>query len=297
VFREPLQEPAAGLARDFRMRVETLQQRGGNGDHHLGHGASIYGIADAENSHKLSLPGHNALVVRKKSQFSASFASEDAAVVLVHGVIVSGRYMTPLAEELAPDFPVLVPDLPGYGRSDPPPSPPSLEDLADAAVAASRAAGFERAALVGNSFGAQIAIEAALRHPDLVERVVLIGPTTDPGARSFPRQFWRWLRCARDEDLSVLPVMARDLFDIGPRQAIHMLRVMIRDRPERKLPNVRQPALVVRGAGDRIAPEAWSREVADLLPDGRFATVPGCAHMPNWTAPAALAAVLREFLA
>ncbi|HWT89819.1 MAG TPA: alpha/beta hydrolase [Solirubrobacterales bacterium] len=244
-----------------------------------------------------TLKGDHALVVREKSQLGADSSPEDAAVVLVHGVIVSGRYMTPLAEELAPDFPVLVPDLPGYGRSDPPPSPPSLADLADAAVAAARAAGYERAALVGNSFGAQIAIEAALRHPDVVERVALVGLTTDPRARSLPRQFWRWLRCARDEDLSVLPVMARDLYDIGPRQAVHMLRVMMRDRPERKLPRVRQPALVVRGAGDRIAPIAWCREAADLLPDGGFATVPGCAHMPNWTAPRALAQVLREFLA
>jgi 2-hydroxy-6-oxonona-2,4-dienedioate hydrolase len=263
-----------------------------------------------------SLPGQNALVVRGKCQFSADFSAKEwktevgplwvrsssatppgkVAVVLVHGVIVSGRYMMPVARELAPDFPVLVPDLPGYGRSDRPPSPPSLADLADAAVACVRAAGFDRAALVGNSFGAQIAIEAALRHPGVVERLVLIGPTTDPRARSLPRQLWRWLRCARDEDLSVLPVMARDLFDVGARQAAHLLRVMIRDRPERKLGRVRRPALVVRGAGDRIAPERWCREVADLLPDGLFATVPGCAHMPNWSAPSALASLLREFL-
>ncbi|HEV2727459.1 MAG TPA: alpha/beta hydrolase [Solirubrobacterales bacterium] len=245
----------------------------------------------------MSPRGHNALVVLETRRFGADFRSEDAAVVLVHGVIVSGRYMTPLAEELAPDFPVLVPDLPGYGRSDSPPSPPSLTDLADAAVATARAAGYERAALVGNSFGAQIAIEAALRHPDVVERVALVGLTTDPRARSLPLQFWRWLRCARDEDLSVLPVMARDLYDIGPRQAVHVLRVMMRDRPERKLARVRQPTLVVRGAYDRIAPETWSREAVDLLPDGRFAAIPDCAHMPNWSAPQSLAAVLRDFLA
>lgn len=91
--------------------------------------------------------------------------------------------------------------------------------------------------------------------------------------------------------------MARDIVDAGPRHAAHLLRVMLRDRPEEKLPRVRQPTLVVRGAQDRIAPAAWSREAVDLLPCGRFTTVPGCAHMPNWTAPAALAEVLREFLA
>jgi pimeloyl-ACP methyl ester carboxylesterase len=236
-------------------------------------------------------------VVLRTRQLGANFPSEDAAVVLVHGVIVSGRYMLPLAKELAGDFPVLVPDLPGNGLSDPPPSPPTLGDLADAVVASAHAVGRNRLALVGNSFGAQVAIEAALRHPEAVERLALVGLTTDPNARSLQRQIWRWLRCAPYERLSALPVMARDLLDAGPRHAAHLLRVMMRDRPEEKLPRVRQPTLVVRGAYDRIAPEAWSQEATDLLPDGRFATVPGCAHMPNWTAPGPLASILRGFLA
>ena len=36
-------------------------------------------------------------------------------VVLLHGYGVSGAYMLPLAESLAPSFSVLVPDLPGFG--------------------------------------------------------------------------------------------------------------------------------------------------------------------------------------
>jgi pimeloyl-ACP methyl ester carboxylesterase len=219
-----------------------------------------------------------------------------APVILVHGVIVSSRYLMPLAGELESDHPILVPDLPGYGLSDLR-SPPTLADLADAVVACAKAAGHERVSLVGNSFGAQIAIEAALRHPDAVDCLALIGLTTDPGARSLPRQFERWLRCAPDERLSVLTVMARDLFDAGPRQAARLLRVMLEDRPEQKLPQVRQPTLVLRGEHDRIAPAPWSRQAADLLPNGRLATVAGCAHMPNWSKPRALASILREFLA
>jgi pimeloyl-ACP methyl ester carboxylesterase len=219
------------------------------------------------------------------------------AVVLVHGVIVSSRYLMPLGDELAADFPVLVPDLPGYGLSDPPPSPPTLADLADAIAASARAAGHQRVALVGNSFGAQIAIEAALRHPDLVERLVLIDLTTEPTARSLPRQYLRWARCGVDEHLSILPVMARDLVDLGARQAIHLLRVMMRDRPEQKLPRVRQPTLVVRGGRDRLVSAAWARRTAELLPAGRLVTVPGYAHMPHWSGTSVTAPILRDFLA
>jgi pimeloyl-ACP methyl ester carboxylesterase len=228
---------------------------------------------------------------------SSPAAPSKPAVVLVHGVIVSSRYLMPLGDELAADFPVLVPDLPGYGLSDPPPSPPTLADLADAVAASARAAGHQRVALVGNSFGAQIAIEAALRHPDLVERLVLVDLTTDPGARSFPWQFLRWARCGVDEHLAILPVLGRDLVDLGARQAIHLLRVMMRDRPEQKLPRVRQPTLVVRGGRDRLVSAAWARRTAELLPAGRLVAVRGYAHMPHWSGSSVTAPILRDFLA
>jgi pimeloyl-ACP methyl ester carboxylesterase len=228
---------------------------------------------------------------------SAAGTPDGLGVVLVHGVIVSSRYLMPLADELAARFPVLVPDLPGYGLNVPPPSPPSLAELADAVAAAARDAGHRRLAIVGNSFGAQIAIEAALRHPDMVERLALIDLSTDPSARSFPRQFLRWARCGVDEHLSILPVMARDLIDLGPRQAIHLLRVMMRDRPEQKLGAVRQPTLVVRGGRDRLVSAAWAAETTGLLPRGRLVTIPGYAHMPHWSGALALAPILRDFLA
>jgi len=220
-----------------------------------------------------------------------------SAVVLVHGVIVSGRYLLPLAAELAGDHAVVVPDLPGYGHSDRPAAPPTLASLADAAVASASKLGHERVSLVGNSFGAQIAIEAAIRHPATVDRIALIGPTTDPSARSLLRQYVRWQRCGADEHLSVLPVMARDLLDVGVPRAAHLLRAMLDDRPEDKLPAVRQPVLVVRGARDRVAPEDWCRTAAGLAPAGSFASVPGGAHMPHWSDTHALVPVLRRFLA
>src|SRR4051794_3630317 len=96
---------------------------------------------------------------------------EDAgrAVVLVHSVLVSGRYLLPAAVELARDFAVLVPDVPGYG-----PSTPTVASLADAVIGCARAARYERVSLVGNSFGAQVAA-AAVRHSDRVERLVVFG--------------------------------------------------------------------------------------------------------------------------
>lgn len=219
------------------------------------------------------------------------------AVVLVHGVIVSGRYLLPLARALARDVTVVVPDLPGYGLSAAPPAPPALADLADAAIACAEGLGHRRVALVGNSFGAQIALEAATRHPERVERLVLLGPTTDPRARSLARQYARWQGCAPDEHRAILPVMARDVLDMGVRRARHLLGVMLADAPEAKCAGIAAPALVVRGDRDRVVPAAWAAELAGRLPAGRLATVPGYAHMPHWSGTAALAPIVRRFVA
>jgi len=228
---------------------------------------------------------------------SRAAEATDRAVVLIHGVIVSGRYLTPLGAALSRDFAVAIPDLPGYGLSPATESGQTLAELADAAVASAAVLGADRVSLVGNSFGAQVAIEAAIRHPETVERVALIGPTTDPRARSLPRQYLRWQRCGPHEHPSVFPVMARDLLDVGPSQAAHLLAVMLRDRPEDKLAAVRQPVLVLRGEHDYVAPADWAQHVARLLPDGRMTQIPAQGHMPHWSDAAAVASALRAFLA
>jgi 2-hydroxy-6-oxonona-2,4-dienedioate hydrolase len=220
----------------------------------------------------------------------------DRALVFVHGLIVSSRYLLPIAAELADQAPVLVPDLPGFGLSAKPPQPPGLERLADAVVETTAAAGFERFALLGNSFGAQIAAEAALRHPERVERLVLMSPI-DGRISSLWRHLERWLRCAPDEHPSILPVMARDLLNIGPRRAAALIGVMLGESIENGARDIAAPTLVVRGGRDHVAPQAWVERLAALLPDGRLEVLPRYAHLPHWSGPLALTPILRRFLA
>lgn len=249
----------------------------------------------------LALPDRRGLASRwcdvpsGRLQVRASPARE-RAVVLVHGVIVSSRYLMPLGVELSADRQVLIPDLPGYGLSDPVRGPLTLATLADAVVDVAAAAGHDRVALVGNSFGAQVVVEAALRHPERVARLALLGPTVDPAARTLLRQYVRWQRGGVWEHPSAIPLMARDVVDVGLPRAVELLRVMLADRVERKLPAVACPTLVVRGDRDRVAPARWARRAADLVPDGRLATVPGYGHMAHYSGALAVAPVVRDFL-
>jgi pimeloyl-ACP methyl ester carboxylesterase len=217
-------------------------------------------------------------------------------VVLVHGLAVSHRYLMPLAAELATAYPVRVVDLPGFGLSDEPGRTLGLAELADWLadwLAASRTG---RAALAGNSFGCQVATETAIRYPDLVRCLVLVGPTMDPAARTALRQIGRWVRNLRHEDPRQAAIIARDLIDAGPGRAARTFGIALRDPIEQKLTAVGVPALVTRGGFEPVVPQAWAERATRLLRRGELAVIPAAPHNSNYTAADRLAPVVLEFL-
>jgi len=165
-------------------------------------------------------------------------------LVLVHGLGVSSTYLEPLARELAATACVLAPDLPGYGRSERPPSVPGVAELATALSDWLEAIGVARAVVLGNSLGCQIAVELAVREPDRVEALVLVAPTVDPHARGWARQGWRLLVDCSREPLPLLAVIAREYATFGPRRLAATARSALGDAIEEKLP--------------RSAPRRWS---------------------------------------
>lgn len=217
-------------------------------------------------------------------------------IVLVHGLGVSGTYWLPTAELLSEHFCVFVPDLPGFGRSQNPSGVPDLRELAGMLIAWMDAMKLELAALVGNSMGCQIAVNATLAHPHRVTRLVMQGPTIDPDARSAYSQLSRLLVDGLVEPPSLLPVVMRDYLKCGYRRIAGTLRHSLNDPIEENLPRVRAAALVIRGARDPIVPQRWAEDAARLLPLGRLIVMPGAAHAINFSHPVELARIIRRFL-
>jgi 2-hydroxy-6-oxonona-2,4-dienedioate hydrolase len=217
-------------------------------------------------------------------------------LVLVHGLVVSSRYMLPLAERLAECADVYAPDLPGFGKSDHPQRPLDIAQLADALASWMRATGIARAALVGNSMGCQVIADMALRYPALVARAVLIGPTTDRRGRNVLEQLRRLIAVMPREAPGLLGVQIRDTWSAGLRQALAAARYAIEDRIEAKLPALTMPVLVVSGEYDRLAPPRWAAELAGLLPHGQLHILAGCGHALNYSAPDQLLQIVAPFL-
>lgn len=218
------------------------------------------------------------------------------AVVLVHGLGGSSRYMLPIAEHHALHLKVYAPDLPGFGLSEKPREPLTIRELADCLATWMERAGLPRAILVGNSLGNEIVVELALRHPEKVDRIVLQGPTPDASARNAPQQIWRYLITGAFEQPPLGWISTTDYMLCGVRRFLKTFRYMLHDRVELKLPQVRAPAFVIRGSRDYIVSQSWAEEVTRLLPNARLAIIPGAAHAINFSYPGIFTNVLLPFL-
>jgi 2-hydroxy-6-oxonona-2,4-dienedioate hydrolase len=235
--------------------------------------------------------------VEMHARVSVDTVPDDAPpVILVHGLVVSSRYMIPTARLLAPYCRVYVPDLPGYGKSGAPDHVLDLSELADVLCRWMDAVGIKRASMLGNSFGCQIIAEFAMRYPERVDRVIFAGPTMDRHRRTLPQQTARLLWDSRLEGIGLGPIHLIDYWSAGLWRAIRTIQIALDDAIEEKLPKMAMPTLVVRGSRDPLVPEDWAREVVDLLPDGRLAVIPGGAHTTNYSTPLELSRITRAFL-
>jgi 2-hydroxy-6-oxonona-2,4-dienedioate hydrolase len=218
-------------------------------------------------------------------------------LVFVHGLLVSMRYFLPAAVRMAPRYPLYTLDLPGYGKSDKPPYTPDLPCLSTLLVGWMDAVGLNRVVLIANSFGCQVATDFALRYPERVARLVLIGPTIDPARHSARQQVLSLLLDGTREPYTYARILTDDLWDMGVPRALRMGGVALRDRIEGRLPLLRIPTLVMRGARDPLVPPRWAEEATRLLPDGRLVVVPDAAHVAHYDATDAFIRLVEPFLA
>jgi pimeloyl-ACP methyl ester carboxylesterase len=110
-------------------------------------------------------------------QIHFQHAPDGRPVLLLHQAIMSSRQFSNVFAPLIKRGlrPIAI-DMPGFGMSDPPPAPPTIEDYACAVWPTLDTLGIDRAAIVGHHTGALVATEAALARPDRIEAVVLAGP-------------------------------------------------------------------------------------------------------------------------
>jgi pimeloyl-ACP methyl ester carboxylesterase len=112
-------------------------------------------------------------------------SGEGPLVVLVHGANGTGHdFPAELVRDLERDHTVLAFDRPGHGWSEAPAGPLGLAENAAALRALLEAQGARNATVVGHSYGAAVALRAAIEAPERVGHVVAVTPCTAIDARN-----------------------------------------------------------------------------------------------------------------
>lgn len=217
-------------------------------------------------------------------------------IVLLHGLLMSSRYLLPTAALLSEHHVVYLPDLPGFGKSDNPPHIYSLREQADLLVAWLDALAIEQAIFLGNSLGSQILVDLAVRYPARVNTLILTAPTVDPHYHGLMPQFLRLVADGPLEDPRMLRPLLLGVFNGGLVRALRTFQDALSDPVPQKLPRVAIPTLVVRGDRDPVVSQRWVEEVVELLPHAQLQVLADAPHGVTYSTPAQVAKVVEDFL-
>jgi len=235
-------------------------------------------------------------------------AGDEAAppVMLLHG---SGPGVTAYANwrltipALAQRMRVVAPDLVGFGFTERPEGVEySMQRWVDQAVGVLDELGIDRASLVGNSFGGALALSLAARHPDRVDRLVLMGSVGVPfeitegldavwGYQPSPENmrrimdYFAWSRELVTDELaevryraSVQPGFQESFEAMFPAPRQRWVDAMV--TPDDVIAALPHRTLVVHGRDDRVIPLENALHLLRTLPDVRLHVFGRCGH---WT--------------
>lgn len=236
------------------------------------------------------------------------------ALLLIHAFPLDHSMWNPQIAAFASEFRVLTPDVRGFGKSQPP-SPWTMEEMADDLDSLLDSLGIESCTVAGVSMGGYIALSFWSKYPGRVQRLVLANTRaradndTEKTARN------EMIAAIQQNGVAILPdrMLPRLLRPNVPHDVVNTVRKMIdgvnpaaatyaviamRDRADfsTDVRRITCPAMVVTGTEDVIIRSKDSQALTGEIPGCRFVPVPDSGHLSNLENPAAFNRALLEFL-
>lgn len=236
--------------------------------------------------------------------------------ILIHGWSSSWYAVSPLLGLLAQRFHCIAIDLPGYGNSPPFSEPATIPAYADLVAGLIEQVSDSPVVLVGHSMGGMIAITLSLKHPILVERMVLLSPTINGRLSNAINLFISPITIMERfrpgsilvnsvertivglTDRLMRPVSFADRTGITAEDYTHIRSDARRPGQGRvraecfwamrdndlsgQLGSVETPALIVWGAEDNTVPLRDAGIVADEWPEADLRILPKAGHWPQF---------------
>jgi 2-hydroxy-6-oxonona-2,4-dienedioate hydrolase len=249
-------------------------------------------------------------------------AADAPVIMLVHGLSSrADRWVRNIDSLAAQGYRVIAADLPGHGFATKDPGyEHTIGGYADFVLALFDAVGIERATLVGTSVGGQVVAAAALKQPQRIERLMMIGSTGFASSTPERAQGFRdWIlhltpashrpkleRVFTDASLATDDMVREDvLINTSPGASAcfdrfigYMAGQINQDMVLERLRTIEDqvPLLLFWGVDDTSVPVAVGRSARERLPRARLVTVEKLNHTPYYEDPALFNEVLLAFI-
>ena len=198
-------------------------------------------------------------------------AGSGSPVVLLHGGASDSREWAETIIALSHCYELYAPDIIGYGLSDGHRNGYYLSDFVRSTLTFIQTLGLDSQVLVGHSLGGRICLEIALRHPEMVRKLVLV----DTAGFS---KLTRWG--------IVLGFSAWVMRKVLRRRQPYP-RFLKKDGEDKdwlcleKLPILKVPTLIVWNRYDPYYPLSGALKAKELIPNACLEVFPGCGHAPH----------------
>jgi pimeloyl-ACP methyl ester carboxylesterase len=223
-------------------------------------------------------------------------------IVFLHGLGSNSLSWLMTLPAFCQDYRVIAIDHIGHGRSDKPEIPYKITDFVDYLEAFLSALGLKHVDLVGSSLGGWIAARLALRRPDLVNRLVLVGsaglqpwpelreklentkfaPRTTQEVKTFLSMcFYDKVRYTNQFSVLV-SYLIRSLDDsYGTIEKVLESALDPNEWLDGKLAEIRAKTLVLWGQEDELMPVEFANQFANHIPNAELEILNQCGHVPQ----------------
>lgn len=243
-------------------------------------------------------------------------AGSGPAVLLIHGLGWDHSLWNPTIEQFAPRHRMIAADTRGHGGTGKPAGPYDMAMFAKDYSALADAIGLKRVCVVGLSQGGMVAQKLALLRPDLVSALVLISTSCKSAPSLRDNMEARIAAMDQAGPAATAKIAAESIFSPGWRAAnaegltrFYAWRSAMPVEPlnaatralydfdlSKDLPSITVPTLVVAGAEDTLTRPAGMEEIAALIPGAEYRLIAESGHMLPVEQPAAVSALLGDFL-